>query len=64
MMKKTFQILALLGTGLAIGSIAGKYLKEERKQLEDAVKKIVHERSLKLNTKISVNNDELESCFI
>lgn len=63
-MKKTFQILAVLGTGLAIGSIAGKLLKLERKQLEDTLKRIINEKSLKFNTKIPVNNDELESCFI
>ena len=63
-MIKTFQILAVLGTGLAIGTIAGKFFKEERKQLEDAVRRIINEKSLKLNTKTPVNNDELENCFI
>lgn len=63
-MKKTFQILAVLGTGLAIGTIAGKILKQEGKQLEDAVKRIINEKSLKLNSKISLKNDELENCFI
>ena len=63
-MKRLFKILAVVGTGVVIGSVAGKYLKTERKQLGKILKDLVNENKFVSRSTTEENQDELELYFI
>lgn len=63
-MKRLVQILAIVGTGVVIGSVAGKYLKTERKQLAKYLKDLVKEDRYIPGYVGEENQDELELYFV
>jgi hypothetical protein len=62
-MKNLIKILAVVGTGIIIGSVAGKFLKTERKQVPKFIKNIVGDRDMSKAT-VKENQDDLELYFI
>ena len=63
-MKKLFQILAVVGTGMVIGSVANKILKTEGKPVGKILKDLMHEGKFDTKPVTKGNNDELEFYFI
>ena len=63
-MKKFIKILAIVGTGVAIGSVAGKYLKSERKTIGFALKDLIKDSKFVSRSSEKVEQDELEFYFI
>lgn len=63
-MKKIIQILAVVGTGMVIGSVAGKILKIEGKQMNKALKDLVEKGKFQARSAIEKKQDELEFYFI
>jgi len=63
-MKRLIQILAVVGTGMVIGSVAGKYLKTEGKQVGKILKDLIKESKFVSGSTMENNQDELEFYFI
>jgi hypothetical protein len=63
-MKKLIQILAVVGTGMVIGSVARKILKIEGKQINKALKDLVEKGKFETRSAIEKKQDELEFYFI
>lgn len=62
-MKSLIKVLAVIGTGVLIGSVAGKYLKSERKQASKGIFKPANESKSLRSTPVNKPN-ELEMYFI
>ena len=63
-MKRLVQILAIVGTGVIIGSVAGKYLKTERRQLAKYLKDLVKEDKYVPGYEVGENEEEVELYFV
>jgi len=63
-MKRFLKILAVVGTGVVIGSVASIYLKAERRQIGKTLKDLVKENKLMSRSSVKENEDELELYFI
>ena len=63
-MKKIIQILAVVGTGMVIGSVADKILKIKGKQMNKAFKDLVEKGKFGTRSAIEKKQDELEFYFI
>jgi hypothetical protein len=63
-MKRFVKILAVVGTGVVIGSVAGKYLKSERRQVSKFFKDLVNENRFIARSNVTENQDDLELYFI
>ena len=63
-MKRFIKILAIVGTGVAIGSVAGKYLKSERRSIGEILKDLINEGKLISRSTEEETQDELELYFI
>jgi hypothetical protein len=63
-MKRLFQILAVVGTGMVIGSVAGRILKTDGKQVGKALKDLINEGKISTNSAMKRKKDELEFYFI
>jgi len=62
--KKIIQILAIVGTGMVIGSLAGRILKIEGRQMNKALKDLVGKSKLEPGSTMGKKQDELEFYFI
>ena len=63
-MKELLKLLVIVGAGVVIGSMAGKYLKAERRFMSKTQKGIVEENNLTSNPTLKEKEEELESYFI
>lgn len=63
-MKSFIKVLAVVGTGMIIGTVAGKYLKSERRQAGKIIKDLVNESKLFTRSDVNKNQSELEMYFI
>jgi hypothetical protein len=63
-MKRLIQIFAIVGTGIIIGSVAGKFLKTEGKQMSRTLKDFIREGKFETKSTVKSNQDELEFTFI
>jgi hypothetical protein len=63
-MKSLIKVLAVVGTGMIIGTVAGKYLKSERKQVGKVIKDLVADSKLFSRSDVNKNQAELEMYFI
>ena len=63
-MKSLFKVLAVVGTGVVIGSVAGKYLKSERRQMGKMLKDLIKENRFLSRSEVDKNRHELEMYFI
>jgi phosphoribosylaminoimidazole-succinocarboxamide synthase len=63
-MKELLKLLVVVGAGVVIGSMAGKYLKAERRFMGRSQKGIVEENNLASNPAMKEKEEELESYFI
>jgi len=63
-MKSLIKVLAVVGTGMIIGTVAGKYLKSERKQAGKILRDLVTDSKLFSRSDVNKNQAELEMYFI
>lgn len=63
-MKSLIKVLAIVGTGMIIGSVAGKYLKSERRQVGKVLKDLANYTKLTSRSDVNENQNELEMYFI
>lgn len=63
-MKSLIKVLAIVGTGMIIGSVAGKYLKSERRQVGKVLKDLANYTRLTSRSDVNENQNELEMYFI
>lgn len=63
-MKNLFKVLAVVGTGMIIGTVAGKYLKSERRQVGKILKDLANYTKLPSRSDVDKNKAELEMYFI
>jgi hypothetical protein len=63
-MKNLIKILAVVGTGVVIGTVAGKFLKIERKQVGKFIRDVVNENNFSVRSIEKLNQDDLELYFI
>ena len=66
-MKSVFKILTVVGTGIAIGTVANKLLKSENLRLSGLSRiklKFTPEQEQNINKLLTPNKEELENCFI
>jgi len=63
-MKRLLQIMAIVGTGMVIGSVAGRILKMEGKQIGKTIKDLIQEGKFDTKSTMKSNNDELDFYFI
>jgi len=63
-MKSLLKVLAIVGTGMIIGTVAGKYLKSERRQVGKILKDLANYSKLPSRSDINKNQTELEMYFI
>jgi len=63
-MKSFIKVLAVVGTGMLIGTVAGKYLKSERGQAGKILKDLLADSKLFSRSDVNKNKAELEMYFI
>ena len=63
-MKSLVKILAVVGTGMLIGTVAGKYLKSERRQSGKNLRDYITDSKLFSRTSLDKKQAELEMYFI
>ena len=63
-MKSLIKVLAVVGTGMIIGTVAGKYLRSERRQAGKILKDLVNYGKLPSRSDVNKNQTELEMYFI
>ena len=63
-MKSFVKILAVVGTGMLIGTVAGKYLKSERRQMGKNLREFVSDSKLFSRSSVDKKQAELEMYFI
>ena len=59
-MKSFVKILAVVGTGMLIGTVAGKYLKSERRQMGKNLRDFVNDSKLFSRSSVDKKQAELE----
>lgn len=63
-MKNIIKIIAIVGTGMVIGTVAGKFLKTERRQAGRIIRDLTKEDKSLVSNGERDYPDELESYFI
>jgi hypothetical protein len=63
-MKSFVKVLAVIGTGMIIGTVAGKYLKSERRQSGKNLRDFISDSKLFSRTPADKKQAELEMYFI
>jgi hypothetical protein len=63
-MKSLVKVLAVVGTGMLIGTVAGKYLKSVRRQSGKNLREFVSDSKLFSRSSVDKKQAELEMYFI
>ncbi len=63
-MKSLVKVIAVVGTGMLIGTVASKYLKSERRQAGKYLRDLVTDSKLFSRTSVDEKQAELEMYFI
>ena len=63
-MKDWLKILTVVGAGVVIGTVAGKYLRTERREISKVLKDMTKENSFTSKPDMKESEEELELYFI
>lgn len=63
-MKDWLKILTVVGAGVVIGTIAGKYMRAERRLMGKSLKDLTKENSFMSKPSVKDSEEELELYFI